>query len=92
MQSTRGIFVKGQESHPILREIRSGAMWVPTDVYKVRLPLPDGAQPLDLGAVLEGMNSSDAPVAGKQDDPMMPVACPKTYAGANFHDDYGIGA
>jgi len=81
VQSTRGIVVKGQEGHPILRGIQNGAIWVPTDVYKVRFPLMDGVQPLLLGEVLEGMNPSDAPVAGKQNDPMMPVAWIKTYAG-----------
>ncbi len=82
VQSTRGIVVKGQESNPILRGIRSGEIWVPTDVYKVRLPLADGTQPLVLGEVLEGMNSSDTPVAGNQNDPMMPVAWTRTYVGA----------
>jgi hypothetical protein len=81
VQSTRGIFVKGQENHPILRGIESGAIWVPSDVYKVRIPLPDGSQPIVLGAVLEGMNASDAPVSGKPNDPMMPVAWTKTYTG-----------
>ena len=80
VQSTRGIFVRGQESHPILRGIENGAIWVPSDVYKVRIPLPD-AQPILLGAVLEGMNPSDAPVAGKPNDPMMPVAWTRTYTG-----------
>jgi type 1 glutamine amidotransferase len=84
VQSTRGIFVKGEEAHPILRGIQSGAIWVPTDVYKVRLPLPEGTQPLVLGQVLEGMNASDAPVAGTQNDPMMPVAWTRTYAGARI--------
>jgi hypothetical protein len=82
VQSTRGIVAQGQEKHPILRGIRSGAIWVPTDVYKVRIPLPEGTQPLVLGEVLEGMNPTDAPVAGKQNDPMMPVAWTKTYSGA----------
>jgi hypothetical protein len=82
VQSTRGIIVKGQERHPILRGIRGGAIWVPTDVYKVRLPLPDAVEPLVLGEVLEGMNPSGAPVAGKQNDPMMPVAWTTTYTGA----------
>jgi Trehalose utilisation len=81
MQSTRGIVVKGQEGHPILRGIESGAIWVPTDVYKVRLPLPDGVQPLVFGEVVEGMNPSDGPVSGKQNDPMMPVAWTRTYIG-----------
>jgi hypothetical protein len=82
VQSTRGIVVIGQERHPILRGIQSGAIWVPTDVYKVRLPLLDGTQPLVLGEVLEGMSAADAPVAGKQNDPMMPVAWTRTYVGA----------
>jgi type 1 glutamine amidotransferase len=81
VESTRGILVKGQESHPILRGIESGSIWVPSDVYRVRIPLPDGAQTLVLGAVLEGMSASDAPVAGKQNDPMMPVAWTRTYSG-----------
>jgi len=84
VQSTRGIFVEGEDKHPILRGIRSGAIWVPTDVYKVRLPLPDGAQPLVLGEVLQGMKPSDAPVAGKQNDPMMPVAWTMMHSGARI--------
>ena len=82
VQSTRGMVVPGQKRHPILRGIRSGSIWVPTDVYKVRLPLPDGTQPLVLGEVLEGMNPADAPAAGNQNDPMMPVAWTRTYTGA----------
>ena len=82
LQSSRGIVVKGQERHQILRGIPRGAIWVPTDVYRVRLPLPDGVEPLVLGEVLKGMNPSDEPVAGKQNDPMMPVAWTRTYIGA----------
>jgi hypothetical protein len=78
VQSTRGIIAPGQEGHPILRGIRSGDIWAPTDVYQVHVPLPGDAQPLILGQVLEGMNATDAPVAGKQNDPMMPVAWVKT--------------
>jgi type 1 glutamine amidotransferase len=79
IQSTRGVAVKGQEEHPILRGIRSGSIWVPTDVYTVRLPLPEGSQPLLLGEVLEGMHESDPPAAGKQNDPKMPVAWTRNY-------------
>jgi hypothetical protein len=82
IQSTRGVIPRGRESHPILRGIPSGAIWVPTDVYQVRLPLPGDAEPLVLGQVLEGMKPSDAPVAGKLNDPAMPVAWTKTYTGA----------
>lgn len=83
VQSTSGIFVPGQEGHPILRGIRSGDIWVPTDVYTVRQPLPD-VQPLLLGAVLESMEPASAPAAGKQNEPMMPVAWTKSYKGGRI--------
>ena len=82
IESTRGVIAPGQESHPILRGIHDGDIWVPTDVYEVRLPLPGDSRPLILGQVLEGMQPSDRPVAGKQNDPMMPVAWVKSYTGA----------
>jgi hypothetical protein len=81
-QSTRGIVVTGQESHPILRGIHDSDIWVPSDVYEVRLPLPTDSQPLILGQVLEGMRAADPPASGKQNDPMMPVAWVKSYTGA----------
>ncbi|MEX2174178.1 MAG: ThuA domain-containing protein [Pirellulaceae bacterium] len=80
-QSTRGIVAPGQESHPILRGIESGDIWGPTDVYGVTLPLPGDSQPLVMGQVLSGMKSDDPPVAGKQNDPMMPIAWTKSYTG-----------
>ena len=81
-QSTRGVIAKGQESHPILRGIKDGEIWGPTDVYKVTLPLPGDSQPLILGQVLSGMQPTDAPADGPQNNPMMPVAWVKTYKGA----------
>ena len=81
-QSTRGVVVKGEEKHPILRGIRDGDIWGLTDVYAVRLPLPGDSRPLVLGQVLAGMAPADAPAPGKQNDPLMPVAWVKTYTGA----------
>jgi type 1 glutamine amidotransferase len=78
-QSTRGLLAKGQEEHPILRGIKDGDIWGPTDVYGVHLPLPGDSKPLVLGQVLEGMKPDDKPVATRQNDPMMPVAWTKTY-------------
>jgi hypothetical protein len=90
-QSTRGIVVKGQESHPVLRGIQDGDIWGPTDVYGVRLPLPGDSQPLVLGQVLSGMSPDDPPAGPSTDEkstlvvhpnePMMPIAWTKTYAG-----------
>jgi type 1 glutamine amidotransferase len=81
-QSTRGILAKGMQSHPILRGIQDGDIWGPTDVYGVHLPLPGDSLPLVMGQVLEGMQPSDKAVAGKQNEPMMPIAWNKTYTSA----------
>lgn len=78
-QSCRGIVVEAEKNHPILRGIKSGDVWGPTDVYGVHLPLPGDSKPLLLGAVLSGMKSTDEPVDGKQNDPMMPIAWTKSY-------------
>ena len=80
-QSTRGIIAPGMKDHPILRGISDGDIWGPTDVYGVRLPLPGDSKPLVLGQVLEGMQPTDKPVEGKQNDPMMPIAWIKSYNG-----------
>jgi len=73
-QSTRGLFVKGMEKHPILRGIKDGEIWGPTDVYTVKLPLAEEFKPLVVGQVLEGMKPEDKPYLEKnKNDPMMPV-------------------
>ena len=82
-ESTRGLIVPEAKDHPIIRGIKDGDIWGPTDVYGVRLPLPGDSQPLVLGQVLEGM-TPDAPVVtgadAKKNEPMMPIAWTKTYA------------
>jgi hypothetical protein len=81
-QSSRGIILKGEENNSILRGIGDGAIWTPTDVYEVRLPLPGRCHPLMLGEVLTNMNPNDPPAPGKVNDPMMPVAWTNSYTGA----------
>ncbi len=78
-ESTRGVTAPGAEGHPVLKGIKSGEIWGPTDVYRVTLPLPGDSQPLVLGEVLTGMNPGDAAVTGPQNDPLMPIAWTKTY-------------
>jgi type 1 glutamine amidotransferase len=78
-ESTRGVLAKEGKDHPILKGIKDGDIWGPSDVYTVRLPLPDDSKPLVLGQVLEGMRPTDKPLDGKKNDPMMPVAWVKTY-------------
>ena len=52
-QSTRGIVAEGADNHPILNGIGEGEIWGPTDVYKVRLPLRESAQPIVLGQTID---------------------------------------
>jgi hypothetical protein len=80
-QSTRGVIAPGAADHPILRGIKDGDIWGPTDVYKINLPLPGDSKALVLGQVLSGMRPTDPPVEGRKNDPMMPIAWVKTYTG-----------
>jgi Trehalose utilisation len=85
-QSTRGLIAQGQEQHSILRGIKDGDIWGPTDVYEAH---PGGdSVPLVMGQILAGMKFDDPPAkyaAGKQNrnEPMMPVAWTKTYQGSS---------
>lgn len=80
-QSTRAVLVKEAAASPIVRGIGDREIWVPTDVYKVRLPLPADCRPLLLGEVRAGMAHTDPAVAGLVNDPMMPVAWTRSYRG-----------
>ena len=74
-QSTRGRIAEDRENHPILTDIEDGAIWGPTDVYGVRLPMQETVTPLVLGEVVNrageydesdpfyGMKESDTEIA-----------------------------
>jgi type 1 glutamine amidotransferase len=86
-ESCRGIVVEGMKDHPILAGIKPKGIWDPADVYRVRLPMLEGIQPLVLGQNLRGMKPDDEPLKGKTDgephrknNPMMPVAWIKTFS------------
>lgn len=90
-EGTRGILAPDAKDHPILKGLKDGDIFGDTDVYGVRLPLPGDSKPLVLGQVTQrvgprddkdpfrGMKPTDPPLAGKKNDPMMPVAWTKTY-------------
>jgi hypothetical protein len=79
-QATRGIIAKKEKDNPILRGIKDGDIFGPTDVYGVRLPLPGDSKPLVLGQVVAGMKPTDKALEGKKNDPMMPIAWTKSYS------------
>jgi len=76
-EASRGVVAPEQKEHPIVRGCAD--VFGPTDVYTVRLPLPEDSVPLMLGAVLEGMNATDKPVQNEKNQPMMPIAWLKSY-------------
>jgi type 1 glutamine amidotransferase len=80
-EGTRGRIAKGQETHPILKGIKDGEIFGTTDVYTVTLPLPGDSMPLVLGEVTESLKPDSKAVAGKKNNPMMPVAWTRTYPG-----------
>jgi hypothetical protein len=90
-ESTLGIIAPDAREHPIVRGIKDGDIWGPTDVYTVRLPLPGDSQALVLGHVmkrrgefdesdpLHGMRPHDGPPVDAKNNPAMPVAWVKSY-------------
>jgi type 1 glutamine amidotransferase len=82
-QATRGIIAKEAKDQPILRGIKDGDVFGPSDVYTVKIPLPGDSKPLVLGQVVNGMKPEDPPLQGAKNDPMMPVAWTKTYHGSD---------
>lgn len=77
-EGTRGIPAPGQEKHPILKGIAPGSIFGTTDVYTVTLPLP-GCTPIVLGQATETLDPNSKAVAGKKNDPMMPVTWTREY-------------
>lgn len=75
-ESTRGVINEEAKDNPILRGVDD--VWGPTDVYGIR-NLPEDATVLLYGSVLEGMKPEDKPVAGKKNDPMMPIVWTMPY-------------
>ncbi|MDR1492845.1 MAG: ThuA domain-containing protein [Planctomycetaceae bacterium] len=76
VEATRGVIPAG-EKHPITTGCND--IFGPSDVYTVRLPLPDDSHPVVLGAVLEGMKPTDKPVENEKNNPLTPILWTKTY-------------
>jgi len=91
-EACRGVLVPENKDHPILRGLKDGDVWGPSDTYTVRLPLPGDSKPLVYGEVTKrkgpgakddpffGMTPQDEAVPGdKRNNPIMPVAWTKSY-------------
>lgn len=73
-ESTRGIVSPMGDRHVINRGIRGKSVWGPTDVYRVRLPMPESCKTIFFGMVLDGMEQDSDGLANEKNNPMMPVA------------------
>lgn len=90
-QGTLGVLAKVE--HPILRGLAETGIWDPADVYKVRLPLPDGCETLVFGQVLGGVAADTGPAPARVDAktgaridpnaPMQPIAWTRTWTAPN---------
>ncbi|MGB6152744.1 MAG: ThuA domain-containing protein [Pricia sp.] len=58
-QSQRGMVFEDAQNHPITHGIEDGDVWGATDVYEVRLPLPDDAEPILYGQVMNREGEED---------------------------------
>ena len=76
-EGTRGIVAKGEDTNPILKGIDAGSIFGTTDVYTAK-PAGD-SKVLVYGEVTETLKPDSKAVAGKKNNPMMPVAWTKTY-------------
>lgn len=78
-EGTRGRLVKEQREHLILKGIEDGAIFGPSDVYRVNLPLPEDSTPLVLGEVTTTLKPDSLAVEGAKNDPMMPIAWTRNF-------------
>lgn len=58
-QSTRGIIAPDAKNHPLVNGIESGAMWGPSDVYGIRMPMSGDAQSIILGQTIDRTDPHD---------------------------------
>ncbi len=58
-QSARGIIAPNAENHPLVNGIESGAMWGPSDVYGIRMPMAGDAQAIILGQTIDRTDPHD---------------------------------
>ena len=80
-QSTCGLVVPAARDLPLMRGLKDGDIWGPTDVYAVRLPLPGDSMPVIWGQTMDrkgdydegdpylGMRPTDDVVAGVRNNP-----------------------
>ena len=78
---TLGVVEPANAGHPMLRGV--GEVFGPTDVYGIANLDQKSATILLRGAVTESLDPKSKPVAGKKNDPMMPLAWLREYTAPN---------
>ncbi|MGY8671554.1 MAG: PVC-type heme-binding CxxCH protein [Verrucomicrobiia bacterium] len=80
-EGARGIIDKTNAKHPILNGVKD--VFGPSDVYGIRRVTPENATILMHGQVTDSLASKSKAVAGKKNDPMMPIAWLRGYTAPN---------
>lgn len=81
VEGTRGVVVTSNGSHDVLRGV--GEIFATTDVYGIANLDQNQATILLRGEVTETLDPASKAVAGKQNDPMMPLAWLREYTAPN---------
>ena len=88
-QSTRGIIAPTAADHPVVSGIADGDIWGSTDVYGVRLPMPEGVVPIVMGQVIDRVgefDESDIFFGMKPTDNILATVNPATQTPYNPND------
>ncbi len=80
-EGTRSVVEKANGSHEVLRGV--GEIFATTDVYGIANLDPKAATILLRGAVTESLDPKSKAVAGKKNEPMMPLAWLREYTAPN---------
>lgn len=80
-EGARGIIDKTNAKHPILNSVKD--VFGPSDVYGIRRVTPENATILMHGQVTDSLDPKSKAVAGKKNDPMMPIAWLRGYTAPN---------
>ncbi|WP_136466812.1 hypothetical protein [Flagellimonas onchidii] len=74
-QSTRGLRASNMEKHPLWNGIEEDLIWGPSDVYEIRLPLPESSKAIVMGQTIDRLgeyDKNDSRLGMRRSDTILP--------------------